>query len=82
MVYEGIQPGIYGPWAKAALQVNGISGSSHKKFAPLDAFDCFTAYCTFKSEMASRQPLPDTIIDEEVDKIAYAVINATDLTPA
>lgn len=51
VVYEGLQPGIYDSWPKTASQVNGVSGSSHKKFATFfSAVDSFTEYCTVKRE--------------------------------
>lgn len=70
VVYVGIQPGSYDSWPKAAMQVNKVPHSSHKKFATFfEAFDSFTAYCIFKSEMVSHKPQLDTITDEEVDMV-------------
>lgn len=77
VVFEGRQPGIYDSWPKAKYQVNGFSGSCHKKFPTLyEAVDSFTEYCTFKTQLANgeaQQALvaqTNTITDEEVDKIA------------
>lgn len=71
VVYKGLLLGIHDSWLKAALQVNGVPWSSHKKSATFfEALDIFTAYCTFKSERVNHEPQAYTITDEEVDKVA------------
>lgn len=58
--------------------MNGISRSSHKKFATFfDAFDSFTTYCAMKLERDNCQLRPntitvavDTITDKDVDRVA------------
>lgn len=41
---------MYYSWPKVKYQVNGVSGSRHKKFSTLnEVVDSFTVCCTFKA---------------------------------
>lgn len=55
VVYEGREPGVYDSWPKAKYQVNGVSGSCHKKFSTLyEAIDSFTDI-VFSSQITTEK---------------------------
>lgn len=58
------------------MQVNGVSGSSHKKFSTFySVVDSFSDYCTFKSEAERlenqqlREGQPEHLTDNEVERV-------------